>query len=277
VTGGVFHPGSALRKVQGHEDSVRLSRRRKLGRASTRPKSTLSRMAKTQSSMLRGKLPGPIQSPSSKNWYLQPWKKYGDFTGRAPRAEFWGFFFSTLWSYYFSTRSNRRAATNSGGSTRSRSSFLRLPSAFAGCTTGIGVATSRLPPSVYSWPHGRSYCYANVLRALRSWGLCVFITAYACIIASDACLLMLTVLLATKGDPGSNRFGPPPTNLPPPAVRPFRAEAGGCCLTAELQLLCARVIRRAEESSLGPLRSGAGRQEINLTAMILSAATGGRP
>ena len=36
--------------------------------------------------------PDPPTARSALGWYLEPWKKYGEFTGRARRKEFWFFY-----------------------------------------------------------------------------------------------------------------------------------------------------------------------------------------
>jgi uncharacterized membrane protein YhaH (DUF805 family) len=168
-------------------------------------------MAKTQSSMLRGKLPGPIQSPSSKNWYLQPWKKYGDFTGRAPRAEFWGFFFFNivvlLLLYALESQSGYQLRWIYALAIILPSAAVCVRRLHDGNWSGY-FALAPLGVQLAAWP---IVLLCKRVEGASQLGFVFFITAYACIIASDACLLMLTVLLATKGDPGSNRFGPPPT------------------------------------------------------------------
>ena len=40
-----------------------------------------------------------MSNPSPVEWALRPFKRYADFKGRAPRAEYWWFYLATLFVF----------------------------------------------------------------------------------------------------------------------------------------------------------------------------------
>jgi K+-transporting ATPase ATPase B chain len=119
------------------------------------------------------------------NWYLEPWKKYADFSGRATRAEYWTFFLVNM-LISIAVYAVAAGALKAGfGFVYLLADGMGLLFAVAVFLPGLACAVRRLHDSGKSgW-----------------WVLIAFIPIVQ---------LVIIVLFLLDGNPGENKYGLPP-------------------------------------------------------------------
>ena len=117
------------------------------------------------------------------DWATRPLKKYADFTGRAPRAEYWWFYLLVIVVYFVGMILDSMIGSNFGGSGYGRFTAL---AAVALLIPSLAAGARRLQDTVRSgW-----------------WLLIALIPLIGAII--------LLVFLVTQGTQGANSYGEDP-------------------------------------------------------------------
>lgn len=111
------------------------------------------------------------------SWYLQCWKKYLVFGGRARRSEYWYFWlFNIIASFIIGFADGMAGANN----------LLILLYSLASILPGLGVMVRRL----HDTDHSGWWFWVGLIPIVGS--------------------IILLVLLVSDSTPGNNRFGPNP-------------------------------------------------------------------
>jgi uncharacterized membrane protein YhaH (DUF805 family) len=149
------------------------------------------------------------------DWAKRPLQKYADFTGRAPRAEYWWYFLGIVVSYILLTIIE--SILGIGKMVVGIYGPLTILLWLATIVPGIAVGIRRLHDTNRSgwWmllmaPYVLVAIFAALALRGGAGGLAALGTAGLLSLVGLACAIVLLVFMVLPGTPGENRYGPNP-------------------------------------------------------------------
>jgi len=152
---------------------------------------------------------------SPADWALRPLKRYADFRGRAPRAEYWWYVLATAivgtGLRFIDIKLNHPIVGNHGPLGLTFAAVLLIP--------GLAVVVRRMHDSGrtgwWCMMSVSGYIFSYGVRPLGLWHLQSLSTLESLAAIGGMALwcslaIIFFILLLAQGDKGSNRYGPDP-------------------------------------------------------------------